>query len=270
MTEPVPVIEPVVLARSVPIIDMEIQRGGDGRTVLAYAAMFDAGYEVRDEHGHYEEVIARTAFDRHIGRGISHVQPLFNHGRNLYGEPSDRYSMPLGVPLELRPEARGLVTVTRYSKTPLGDEVLELIRDGALRAQSFRGPIFSSRRVGTNAAGLPIIERSHLGLRDYGPAPFAVNQQAEIIAVRSHDIAEQVGITPEQLAEVQRLLSETSPQPGPGDDVAPPDGPEPPEPPAPQPGDEPPATTEEFDTLAMRQAQRRRRHGSQRSPGGTR
>lgn len=245
-----------IIARSVPIIDMEIERGGDGRTVTAYAAMFDAPYEVRDEHGHYEETINRAAFNRHLGRGIGHIQPLFNHGRNLGGEPSDMFSMPLGVPVSITAEPRGLLTVTRYSKTTLGDMVLELIRDGALRAQSFRGPLYDSRKSGiSRATGLPVIERMALGIKDYGPAPFAVNTGAEILAVRS--IAEAVGITDEQLAEVQRLLNEASPHSTPGD--APVDGLENPEPDGQQPGETPPADPEFDETLALEQANRRRR-----------
>lgn len=245
-----------IIARSVPIIDMEIERGGDGRTVTAYCAMFDAPYEVRDEHGHYEESINRAAFNRMLGRGIGHVQPLFNHGRNLGGEPSDTFSMPLGVPVGITAEPRGLLTVTRYSKTSLGDMVLELIRDGALRAQSFRGPLYESRKSGiSRSTGLPIIERMALGIKDYGPAPFAVNTGAEILAVRS--IAEAVGITDEQFAEVQRLLNEVSPQSAPGE--APVDGLETNEPEGEQPGEMPPVNPEFDETLALEQAQRRRR-----------
>ena len=248
-----------IIARSVPIIDMEIERGGDGRTVTAYAATFGDAYEVTDQFGHYEEIINRAAFNRQLGRGIGHVQPLFNHGRTISGESSEMFSMPLGVPVSITAEPRGLLTVTRYSKTPLGDMVLELIRDGAIRAQSFRGALYDSRKAGTSAAsGLPIMERMALGLKDYGPATFAVNGGAEIMAVRSVDeIASTVGITPEQFAEVQRLLAEVSPHPTPGE--APVDGLETPEPEGQQPGEQPPVPDEFDETLALAQAQRRRR-----------
>ena len=52
--------------------------------------------------------------------------------------------MPIGMPVEIRAEARGLLTRTRYSETPLADEVLENIRNGSITAQSFTGRIVRS------------------------------------------------------------------------------------------------------------------------------
>lgn len=182
--------ERIVVARSVPLLDLEIERGGDGRTVTALAATFGEGYPVVDAEGDYDEIINPAAFNRTLSHGLSRTQVLFNHGKNLYGEPSDRYSMPLGTPLEVRAEAKGLVTVTRYARTDLADEVLELIRSGAIRAQSFRGSVYRQQRGVNPTSGRPFIERLELGLRDYGPAPYAVNDGAEILAVRSATLLE--------------------------------------------------------------------------------
>jgi hypothetical protein len=38
-------------------------RGGDGRTVEAYATPFDSPAEIKDQHGHYLEKIHPGAFD---------------------------------------------------------------------------------------------------------------------------------------------------------------------------------------------------------------
>lgn len=203
--KPRPIIE-----RAVPLVDLDV--GPDGRTVTAYAATFTDPYEVYDEFGHYDEAINRTAFNRTLKHGIAgRVQALFNHGRTIAGTPSDRYSMPLGVPLSVKAEEKGLLTVTRYAPTPLADEVLELIRAGAITAQSFRGDIFASARPKPGPNGRPVIERLELGLKDYGPAPFAVNHAAEILAVRSQILAErleQLGdLTDEERAELASLLA---------------------------------------------------------------
>ena len=40
------------IGRCVALDDIAIQRGGDGRTVEAYAAVFDTPTEIRDQHGH--------------------------------------------------------------------------------------------------------------------------------------------------------------------------------------------------------------------------
>jgi HK97 family phage prohead protease len=177
--------------RTFPLDDIQIQRSGDGRTVEAYAAMFDAPYEVRDEHGHYKEVIERAAFNRTLNGGAGRqAMCLYNHGRNLEGQPDSMASIPLGNPLEIRADGRGLLTVTRYNRGPYTDQVLEAIRNGDIKAQSFRGRIVRSSPNGRvprsrYGAPLPTVTRHELGLTDYGPTPIPVNLGAEIVAVRS-------------------------------------------------------------------------------------
>lgn len=194
------------IERSIPLSDFEISRT-DGRTVTAYAATFGDLYPVIDQFGDYDEEINRTAFNRELGRGISHVSVFYNHGMTALGTPSDRNSSPIGTPLEIRPDGRGLLTVTRYAATPLGDEILELIRSEALRFQSFRGPVYdTARRRG--AGGRLILERTALGLREYGPTAFPANDRAAIVAVRSTALAEQIeALSDEQRAELARLLT---------------------------------------------------------------
>lgn len=173
-----------IIERSVPLIDLSVNSEGDGRTVTAYAATFDEAYAVSDQHGNYDEVISRTAFNRAIGLGISRVGVLYNHGLTLYGTPSEQFSKPLGSPVDIRAEKQGLLTVTRYNKTPLADEVLEMIRNGDITAQSFRGAIVQSAPT-VMRAGRQLVRRLELGLKEYGPAPFPTNVSAGIVAVRS-------------------------------------------------------------------------------------
>lgn len=176
--------------RSFALDDIQILRSGDGRTVEAYAAMFDQPYEVRDQHGHYMELIDRAAFNRTLGNGAGKsAMCLYNHGMTVHGTPDALSSVPLGTPLEIRADGRGLLTVTRYNKSALADSVLEAIRNGDIRSQSFRGRIVRSspERIPMRSRGgaLPTVTRHELGLTDYGPTPIAVNPAAEILAVRS-------------------------------------------------------------------------------------
>lgn len=173
--------------RSYPLLDISVRAGG--RTVTAYAATFDDPYEVYDNEGHYMESLDRASFNRTTSADHFRAQCLFNHGMTIYHTPSERFSMPLGTPVEVRADAKGLVTVTDYAKTDLADEVLELIGDGAIRSQSFRGPILRSKVVGKIGA-LRHISRLELGLRDYGPCTYAVNDGAAILGVRAGDVTE--------------------------------------------------------------------------------
>jgi HK97 family phage prohead protease len=187
--------------RMYPLEDMHIIRsadGGDGRTVEAFAAVFDEPAEIKDHEGHYIETIDATAFNKVIadasrarGGFPGSVKVLYNHGMTIQGTPSERFSMPIGVPVEIRAEARGLLTRTRYSDTPLAEEILENIRAGAVTSQSFTGRIVRSDpqlRRGEKRRGyrdqLPQVRRTELGLREYGPVLWPAYSGAEILGVR--------------------------------------------------------------------------------------
>jgi HK97 family phage prohead protease len=225
------------IKRTVPLMDYEIERSGDGRTVTAYAAAFGSAYEVRDHEGHYDELINSAAFNKVLARAgaIDNVQVHYNHGLTLWGTPSDRYSMPIGTPLEIKPDGRGLLTRTKYAKTELGDEILELWRSGAIRGQSFRGSVYQSvTRTRTGPNGRPVIERMSLGLREYGPTPSPTNADAGLVAIRSQLLTQVGEMTPEERRELIALLAEV-------EDLSTP--PDPHAVPVVDPGDTPPVVT---------------------------
>jgi hypothetical protein len=92
--------------RLYPLEDMHIIRsadGGDGRTVEAFAAVFDDPAEIQDGEGHYVETIDRSAFNKVIAdasraRGglPGSVKVLYNHGMTIQGTPSERCPCPSG------------------------------------------------------------------------------------------------------------------------------------------------------------------------------
>jgi HK97 family phage prohead protease len=184
-----------LFVRSFRLEDIAIRKGGDGRTVEAYATVFDTPAEIRDGQGHYMEAIDKTAFNKTLAdHGTAfRVGVFYNHGMNLYGQPSDRYSMPVGTPIDIRADGRGLLTVTRYNETPQGDEVLEVIRSGGMAGYSFTGKMIRSNplrppRGGYRAGGdgtLQTVIRHELGLEEYGPTPMPAYSQAAIVSVRA-------------------------------------------------------------------------------------
>jgi phage head maturation protease len=91
----------------------------------------------------------------------------------------------------IRADSRGPVTRSRYLDTPLGNEVLEMWRSGAVTAQSFTGQIIRSspelrrgEKYRPQAGKLPRVRRLELGLKEYGPTPFPAYQGAELVGVR--------------------------------------------------------------------------------------
>ncbi|MFI6732104.1 HK97 family phage prohead protease [Nonomuraea sp. NPDC050451] len=214
-----------LFTRAFPLDDIAIAPGGDGRTVTAYAAVFDTPAEIHDRDGHYLEEIAASAFDKTLTERGLRFGVFYNHAATLHGTPSERASVPLGTPLEIRADAKGLLTVTRYNRTPLADEVLEAIRNGDITAQSFSGRMIQSKpskpgrapyRAGRGGELVTVV-RSEIALREYGPTPMPAYEPAAILGVRS--LAEEFAqLSTDERAELARMLSLTTP-PGAGGDT---------------------------------------------------
>jgi HK97 family phage prohead protease len=215
-------------ARTFALDSIEISRShSDGRTVEAYAAVFNSPAEVRDGHGHYTEVISPSAFAKTLVERAHKVGVFYNHGYNLAGQPDMLGSVPIGTPVEIKADTRGLFTVTRYNRSALAESVLEAIRNGDIRGQSFRGRIYQSTplRVPRSRAGdpLPVVTRTELGLTEYGPTPSPVYESAAITAVRAEQIVASIaGLSDEERHELLRMLTSTTP-PGPETSTATPD-----------------------------------------------
>jgi HK97 family phage prohead protease len=203
--------------RSTPV---EIAVKDDGRTVEAYAAVFDVPARVSDVEGRYMEVIDRTAFNKAIadarpqgGRQAWKVGVFYNHGMTLHGESSDAFSVPIARTEHLEADSTGVLTVARYADTTLANDVLALIREGVITAQSFTGKIVRSSpqlRTGGryrpgNGGQLPTVRRLELGLQEYGPTPVPVYADAAVVGVRSQLLGTDLralrallGVTPDE------------------------------------------------------------------------
>lgn len=178
--------------RAVALDDIRIRSGGDGRTVEAYAAIFDEPAEIRDQDGHYYEVNARTAFNKTIADRGGRFPVIYHHGLTIAGSPSERGSVPIGVSTEVKVDQRGVLTVSRYSKTELADEVLEAIRSGSVTAQSYGGRFIHSDprtpRGGHRASAggsLRTVTRLEVAMHEFGPTPFPAFSGAAIVGARS-------------------------------------------------------------------------------------
>jgi HK97 family phage prohead protease len=199
---PEPSSRSVEYTRSYGLEDISI-RAGDGRTVDAYAAVFDLPTPIRDQEGEYSEVIDRSAFNSALanaapsgGRERWRVGVFYNHGRTIWNTPSDLYSMPIGVPLEIRADGKGLFTRTKYLPGALGDSVLDAIREGSITGYSFSGAFTRSDVVAPRGGFrrardgvLQLVRRIESTLREYGPTPFPAYADASIVGMRAEQAA---------------------------------------------------------------------------------
>jgi HK97 family phage prohead protease len=143
--------------------------------VVGIAVPFDAETVIAEAGRTYTEVFRRGAFARTITeRGPHRVKFLSLHDRN---------ALPIGRAESLVEEARGLVGSFRVSKTVAGDEVLELIRDGALDALSVG---FRPIRDRWNA-DRSMVERIEAALPEVSTVAFPAYESALISGVRAEE-----------------------------------------------------------------------------------
>lgn len=214
-----PAVVPLTYQRTFALDGIEIlsrAKGGDGRTVDAYAAVYDVKKEIRDQHGHYIERIDRAAFTRTLNNGAARkALVLYNHGLDARGKSGGFPTVPIGKPISIESDGRGLRTVSRYNDSEFAQMVLESIKNGDITAQSFEGPIYRSDPakvpVSRRGAALPTVTRHELGLHNYGPTPTPYYPESQITAVRSAaDLAEAfAALDAEQREELIRTLAST-------------------------------------------------------------
>lgn len=195
--------------------DITIRSDGTGRTVEAYAAVFNQPTEIVDWEGHYREQIAPVAFNQTVSRNRGRFPVLYNHARTLMGTASDIGSVPIGNSTEVVADARGLRTVSRYNANPLADQVLEAIRNGDISGMSWSGRIVAqdikTPRGGFKQAAdgsLSLVTRTEIALKEFGPTPFPAYAGADILGVRSVDIARALReMDDDERAEMAALLN---------------------------------------------------------------
>lgn len=110
--------------------DIELVRGGDGRTIRGIIVPWDRVAQVQDseDDGPYFEAFRAGAFDEWIASvGVESVKFLRHHKRS---------EDPIGRATLLRNDAAGQYGEFYLSKTGAADDILELVRDGVLDAFS--------------------------------------------------------------------------------------------------------------------------------------
>jgi HK97 family phage prohead protease len=100
--------------------DLHVREDGDGRTLVGALLPWGVEAKVLDRGRIVVETFQRGA--------LADVDPA--RVPLTATHPKDNQQLPIGVTVELRDQADALHGAWRVSKTALGDEVLELARDG--------------------------------------------------------------------------------------------------------------------------------------------
>jgi len=190
--------------RAFPLEDVSVRTTRDGRIVDAYLAVFNTRSKpVHDQDGDYTEELDPVVFNR----AISDARPegsrrnwrtgvFYNHAMTLYGTPSERFSVPVAVTQNLEADGRGVRATDKYHRSQLCDEIVEGLESGAIPGYSFQGHFRRSDpviprggfRKNYRTGDLPHVRRLESTLKEYGPTPFPVYDEAAVMGLRSDSL----------------------------------------------------------------------------------
>lgn len=163
-----------IISRSVQLDAVEFE-GGDGRTLHARLFRWDAPSEVSDGGGpRYLETWERGVFAQSIKRAqnLKRGWPLmYNH---------DVRGVPIGVVPMIHEREDGPWMTAKISRTSLGNDIVELIKDGAIPGVSVNGRNIRSAR-GANGH----IRRMEVALGEISVTPFPSLVGADEMVLRS-------------------------------------------------------------------------------------
>lgn len=137
----------------------------ESRIISGYASTYDL-----DQGG---DIIVRGAFQKTLEINAKRVKVLWQHNSQ----------MPIGRPVKMEEDERGLYVESYIAKTRQGDEALELAKEGIIDAMSIGYMVNESDY---KEDGVRVIKE--LTLMEYSLVTWGMNEQALITGVKSADV----------------------------------------------------------------------------------
>lgn len=167
----------------------------DERTFKGYASTFGNVDEVGD-------IIEAGSFAKSIQErgpsGTKQIKVLWQHDQ------------PLGMPIVMQEDSKGLYVEAKISKTVLGDEALELMRDGVVDRMSIGFSIPQGKAVWDEALGVRKIKE--VKLFEFSPVTFPANEMAVVTGVKNLQLIRQLAnggkLSKEELKALADMLPE--------------------------------------------------------------
>ena len=187
-------------SRTFQLEDMTVRADGSGRVVESYFAVFaPIRSEVMDQDGHYMEENSPGLFTKTLAERGLNIPVFYNHARTLDGTPAGELSVPIGAPLEIRPDERGVFNAVRYLENPLADSILDGIRNRAINGMSYSGRFVKSAKswpAGRGRGKLALIVRQESAIREFGPTAIPQFPEAAILGTRAQQVLRMLLTTP--------------------------------------------------------------------------
>jgi hypothetical protein len=172
----------------------------EGRTMAGYPIVFNRWTTINSWEGQFKERISDTALTKTLNENRNGVKVLFNHGM----DPSIG-DKPLGRPSVMNADGRGLYAEVPLSETSYNDDLLALMRDGAIDGQSFRFSVVQEE-WNKPSKGLPERTITELRLFEFGPVTFPA-YQATTVGIRSRDrYAGWLGLDEDKRSQIEALM----------------------------------------------------------------
>lgn len=117
----------------------------------------------------YGDIIESGAFNKTIQENRNRVKVLWQHDTN----------MPIGKPIEMYEDSRGLYVKAQISMTDIGKNAMILMRDGVVDEMSIGYDVIKDEYKGRNRV------LKELRLWEFSPVTFAANEKAKITSAKN-------------------------------------------------------------------------------------
>ena len=172
------------------------EKGGDGRTLEGYAAVFDTRTRIAATGGDFEETILPGAFTRSLATRTPVLQ--FEHGR----DPRVG-AVPIGAIENLTEDSRGLHVRARLYDNAVVEPVRQAIAGQSIKGMSFRfGVPEGGDTWSRQSGGMELREIRDADVHELGPVVFPAYDTTSV-SVRSL----LSGLDPEERAALIRELA---------------------------------------------------------------
>lgn len=153
-------------------INIEIKANLEKNEIEAYASTWDKDL---GNDTITKGAFAKTIKERFSGGQKRDIKVLWQHDM----------SAPLGLPIHMEEDSKGLYTVSKISDTPLGQQAMQLARDGVVDKMSIGYDTIQSKDDGKGGRIL-----SELKLYEYSLVTFPMNEKAGILQAKDMKLTE--------------------------------------------------------------------------------
>lgn len=161
----------------------------EGRSFMGYASTWDL------DQG--DDIIQMGAFKKTLAEAGARVKILWQH---------DQYA-PIGIPVLMREDSKGLYVEGKISETRQGDEALTLLKDGVIDSMSIGYRVINADY---DSKGVRIIKE--LALKEFSLVTFPMNEAAIVTGVKSirDRIASGAKVTDKELKQLSEMVADLS------------------------------------------------------------